>query len=75
VISVTENSNKFQKTRFWKEKSVEYEFTLGSTAQNTLVWVMDKVINMSLLVSLLKIAAPPVTGMHSIFWMKKNQLF
>jgi hypothetical protein len=22
VISATENSNKFQKTRFWKEKSV-----------------------------------------------------
>jgi hypothetical protein len=28
---VTENSNEFQKTRFWKEKSVEDvdEFTLG----------------------------------------------
>ncbi len=23
MISATENSNKFQKTRFWKEKSVE----------------------------------------------------
>jgi hypothetical protein len=23
VISATENSNKFQKTKFWKEKSVE----------------------------------------------------
>jgi len=23
VISIAENSNKFQKTRFWKEKSVE----------------------------------------------------
>ncbi len=23
VICATENSNKFQKTRFWKEKSVE----------------------------------------------------
>jgi hypothetical protein len=23
VISTTENSNKFQKTRFWKEKSTE----------------------------------------------------
>jgi hypothetical protein len=23
VISATENSNKFQETRFWKEKSVE----------------------------------------------------
>ncbi len=42
VLSVTENSNKFQKTRFWKEKLVEYEFTLEPTAQATLVWVMDK---------------------------------
>jgi hypothetical protein len=39
VISATENSHKFQKTRFWKEKSVKDvdEFTLGSTAQATLV--------------------------------------
>jgi hypothetical protein len=29
VISATENSNKFQKTRFWKEKSVEEVVTLG----------------------------------------------
>jgi hypothetical protein len=28
VISVAENSNKFQKNRFWKEKSVEYVVTL-----------------------------------------------
>jgi hypothetical protein len=28
VISATENSNKFQKTRFWKEKSVEDAVTL-----------------------------------------------
>jgi hypothetical protein len=28
VISATENSNKFQKTRFWKEKSVENVITL-----------------------------------------------
>jgi hypothetical protein len=27
-ISATENSNKFQKTRFWKEKSVEDVVTL-----------------------------------------------
>jgi hypothetical protein len=33
VISVAENSNKFQKTRFWKEKSVEDLITLGPTAQ------------------------------------------
>jgi hypothetical protein len=30
VISATENSNKFQKTRFWKEKSVEDMVTLGA---------------------------------------------
>jgi len=29
VISATANSNKFQKTRFWKEKSVEDMVTLG----------------------------------------------
>jgi hypothetical protein len=28
VISATENSNKFQKRRFWKEKSVEDVVTL-----------------------------------------------
>jgi hypothetical protein len=28
MISVTENSNKFQKPRFWKEKSVEKVVTL-----------------------------------------------
>jgi hypothetical protein len=32
-----QNSNKFQKTRFWKEKSVEEVVTLGTTAQATLV--------------------------------------
>jgi hypothetical protein len=40
VISAGENSNKFQKTKFWKEKSVEYVVTigpLGPTAQATLV--------------------------------------
>jgi len=37
-ISAAENSNKFQKTRFWKEKSVEDLVTLGPTAQVTLVW-------------------------------------
>jgi hypothetical protein len=31
VISDTENSNKFQKTRFWKEKSAEDVITLGPT--------------------------------------------
>ncbi len=39
VISVNENSNKFQKTRFWEKKSVEDvdEFTLGPAAQAKLV--------------------------------------
>jgi hypothetical protein len=32
VISTTENSNKFQKTWSWKEKSVEDVVTLGPTA-------------------------------------------
>jgi len=39
VISTTENSNKFQKTRFWKEKSVEDVVTLGPTSQATLVTI------------------------------------
>jgi hypothetical protein len=37
VISAAENSNKFQKTRFWKEKSVEDVVTLGPMAQAILV--------------------------------------
>ncbi len=37
VISTAENSNKFQKTRFWKGKSVEDVVTLGPTAQAALV--------------------------------------
>jgi len=39
VISAAENSNKFQETRFWKEKSVEDMVTLGPTAEATLVSV------------------------------------
>jgi hypothetical protein len=39
VIFVTENSNKFQKTRFWKEKSVEDVVTLEPmAAQAALVY-------------------------------------
>jgi hypothetical protein len=34
VISAAENSNKFQKTRLWKEKSVEDMVTLGPTLQH-----------------------------------------
>jgi len=37
VISAPENSNKFLKTRFWKEKSVENVVTLGPTSEATLV--------------------------------------
>jgi len=37
VISAAENSNRFQKIRFWKEKSVEDVVTLGPTVQATLV--------------------------------------
>ncbi len=33
VISAAENSNKFQKTRFWKEKSVENVVTLECSPQ------------------------------------------
>jgi hypothetical protein len=33
MISAAENSNKFQKTRFWKEKSVEDMVTLEPKAQ------------------------------------------
>jgi hypothetical protein len=37
VNTTAENSNKFQKTRFWKEKSVEDVVTLAATAQVKLV--------------------------------------
>jgi hypothetical protein len=36
VISAAENSNKFYKIRFWKEKSIENVVPLGPTAQATL---------------------------------------
>jgi hypothetical protein len=35
VISAAENSNNFQKIRFWKEKSVEDVVTLEPRAQAT----------------------------------------
>jgi len=38
VLSAAENSNKFQKTRFSKEKSVEDVITLAPMAQATLVF-------------------------------------
>ncbi len=37
VIFATENSNKFEKTKFWKEKLVEDMVTLGPMAQVALV--------------------------------------
>jgi hypothetical protein len=50
MISVAENSNKFQKTRFWTEKSVEDVITLGPMAQATLVYIeMDETAGLSLL--------------------------
>ncbi len=42
MISATESSNKFQKTRFWKEKSVENMVTLRSITQATVVLIMHK---------------------------------
>ncbi len=42
-ISAAENSNKFQKTRFWKEESIENVITLGPTAQATLVPMMGQI--------------------------------
>ncbi len=45
VISAAENSNKFQITRFWKEKSLEDVVTLGLMARSTLV-DMKRQINM-----------------------------
>jgi hypothetical protein len=39
VIFAAEISNKFQKTRFWKEKSVEDVVTLGPTAHATLAYI------------------------------------
>ncbi len=42
MISAAENSNKFQKTRFWKEKSVEDMVKLGPMAQATLVYKTNK---------------------------------
>jgi hypothetical protein len=45
VISTAENSNKFEKTRFWKEKSVENNFAFGPVAQVTLVDMKKKIVH------------------------------
>jgi hypothetical protein len=44
MISATENSNKFQKTRFWKKRSVEDVVTLGPMAQATPLGNYKKII-------------------------------
>jgi len=44
VISVAENSNKFSRTRFWKEKSVEDEVTIGPRAQATVISIDAKLM-------------------------------
>ncbi len=44
VISATKNSNKFQKTKFWKEKPVEDMLTLGPMAHATLS--IDELVQM-----------------------------
>jgi hypothetical protein len=49
VNSAAENSNKFQKTRFWKEKSVEDMVTLG--ANSTGHTSISEVIRMGITVS------------------------
>ncbi len=40
MIFVVKNSNKFQKTKVWKEKSVEDMVTLGPIVHATLVIVL-----------------------------------
>jgi len=37
MISTAENSNKFQKTKVWKETSIEDMVTLGPMAHATLI--------------------------------------
>jgi hypothetical protein len=48
VISTTENPNKFQKTKFWKEKSVEDMVTLEGLSFNSSmisfhIWLFKKI--------------------------------
>ncbi len=50
VISAAENSNKFQKARFWKEKSVENVVTLEGLPVNSSmisfhIWLFKKSIH------------------------------
>ncbi len=39
MIYAAEDSNKFQKSKIWKEKSLEDVVTHGPTAQATLVYI------------------------------------
>jgi hypothetical protein len=50
MISAAENSNKFQKTRFWKEKSVESVVTFEALPFNSSmisfhIWLFKKSIH------------------------------
>ncbi len=50
MISAAENSNKFQKVRFWKEKSVENVVTLEGLPFNSSmisfhIWLFKKLIH------------------------------
>jgi hypothetical protein len=50
VIFVTKNANKFQKTKFWKEKSVENVVTLEGLPFNSSmisfhIWLFTKLIH------------------------------
>jgi hypothetical protein len=50
MISVTKNSNKFPKTRFWEEKSVEDMVTLEGLPLNSSmisfhIWLFEKSIH------------------------------
>jgi hypothetical protein len=42
IFVAAENSNKFSKIRFWKEKSVEDVITPGATPQATLVQMNER---------------------------------
>jgi hypothetical protein len=48
MIFIVEISNKFQKTKFWKEKLVEDVVTLGPMAHATLVRIEFILININI---------------------------
>jgi hypothetical protein len=48
VISIAENSKKFPKIWFWKEKSIEDVVTIGPTTHATLVLYKPRITQMSL---------------------------